>query len=80
MRYVPGNVPNEERGLRRWIADELRRVASALAEQESIQLSPRGTAPARPRPGMMACADGALWDPGSGAGIYEFRGGTWQKI
>lgn len=80
MRYVPGAIPNEEKGLRRFIADELRRIAGAFSEQDVIQLSPRGVAPAKPRAGMLACADGVLWDPGSGAGVYEFRGGTWQKL
>jgi hypothetical protein len=79
-RYVPSNEPNEERGLRAWIAGELRRVAAAFAEQDTVQLAVRGVEPSRPRPGMLACADGVAWDPGSGAGIYEYRGGVWQKI
>lgn len=79
-RYIPGAVPNEGPGFRRWIADELRRVANAINDRDALELTPRGTAPPRPRLGMMACADGVLWDPGSGAGIYEYRGGTWQKL
>ena len=79
-RYVPGAVPNEAEGLRRWIADELRRVAAAFGAQELVQLQPRGVAPTRPALGMIACADGVLWDPGAGEGVYEYRGGAWHKL
>lgn len=80
MRYVPANVPSSSQGLLRWLADELRRVANAINEPDVIQLSVRGTAPVKPREGMIAFADGTVWDPGSGAGAYEYRGGAWQKL
>ena len=80
MRYTPSAVPFELDGLRRWIADELRRVANSLAEQEFIQLQERGVEPARPRNGMVVCADGVSWDPGSGAGVYEWRAAAWHKL
>ena len=80
MRYVPSAVPNEGAGLRRWLADELRRVAASLAEQESVQLAVRGTAPTRPADGMIAYADGVLWNPGAGVGFYGYESGAWVKL
>jgi hypothetical protein len=36
--------------------------------------------PVRPREGMLAYADGTDWDPGSGAGLYQYRGAAWVFI
>lgn len=30
--------------------------------------------------GWVAWADGTNWNPGSGAGLYEYRGGSWNKL
>jgi hypothetical protein len=36
--------------------------------------------PPRPREGNIACADGIGWNPGLGAGYYEFIAGEWRKL
>jgi len=41
---------------------------------------PLDTAPTDAEEGWVAFADGTNWNPGSGAGLYEYRGGTWNKL
>lgn len=36
----------------------------------------RHSEPAKPRNGMQAFADGTIWDPGSGRGLYVYNGNT----
>jgi hypothetical protein len=38
------------------------------------------TAPDKLVEGMVRVADGTDWDPGSGAGIYLYLGGSWTKL
>ncbi len=49
-------------------------------EQTHLTLGMLYHEPARPREGMIAYADGTSWDPGSGAGLYQFRGVTWTLL
>lgn len=37
-------------------------------------------APARPQDGMIAKADGTLWNPGAGAGVYCYYGAAWNLL
>lgn len=43
------------------------------------QLTVLTAAPASPANGMLAYADGSSWNPGSGAGLYCYEGGSWTK-
>jgi hypothetical protein len=36
--------------------------------------------PSKQVEGMIRQADGTNWDPGSGAGLYQFRGGSWRFL
>lgn len=36
--------------------------------------------PERPRDFMIRCADGTNWNPGYGAGLYQYRSGTWYPL
>ena len=36
--------------------------------------------PSNPENGMIVIADGTSWNPGSGAGAYERKGGVWVKL
>ena len=40
----------------------------------------RYVVPLKPEEGMTVVADGTSWNPGSGAGTYEYKGGTWVKL
>lgn len=45
-----------------------------------LRFIPQATEPAEPEEGHVTFADGAGFDPGAGAGLYEYRSGTWNKI
>lgn len=78
--YYPLDPPEEYDPV--WLADELRRISAALAEMEVevILLVPQGVEPSQRTAGMIACADGSSWDPGSGFGLYEWTGTAWRKL
>ena len=73
--FSPGNIQDAE----------LRRVANQLTEaagksEDAIYLRELNVAPAKVREGMIALADGTNWNPGSGAGVYAYYGGSWVKL
>ena len=61
---------------------ELQRIAATLAHLEApvINLVHQNVAPARPRNGDCAYADGTNWNPGAGVGLYCYEAGTWTKL
>jgi hypothetical protein len=60
---------------------ELQDLVRALNEPQAfLQLQVLNVAPAKPRDGMVAVADGTNWNPGGGAGIYARIGGAWVKL
>ncbi|HMM52299.1 MAG TPA: hypothetical protein PKD87_11865 [Burkholderiaceae bacterium] len=76
--YIPGHVPADAPD---WIARELRAISEAtFGAAPDVQLIPRAVEPQRPRTGMVVFADGADWDPGSGAGVYVYTGSAWSKL
>lgn len=83
MKYQPRTVPASlARGLAAWLSKELRNIANALAapEVEVMRFPPLAVEPSKRSEGMLAFANGTDWNPGSGAGLYEYRGGAWQKL
>lgn len=59
---------------------ELRRLESlvnALIDGKHEILT---KAPTSPEIGDVVWADGTTWNPGSGAGLYEYRSSTWNKL
>lgn len=59
--------------------DELKRVSDAMqSPNEMLLLTPLAVEPKKPRDGVLAMADGVNWDPGSGAGFYGYRAGSWR--
>ena len=65
-------------------AEWLRRELDAISRQfnffDLLQLEERHREPDKVRPGMVVLADGSDWDPGSGAGVYAYYGGSWNKL
>lgn len=66
--------------LRKWIEEEFKALAREMVETIALELRPVHRAPSRPRAGMIVSADGTDWNPGSGAGAYEYIGGAWVKL
>ena len=77
MLYIPltpANFPE--------VRVELENLARQQLEPEPVivYFQTSHSAPAKPVDGMLVRADGAVWNPGAGAGIYERNGGAWVKI
>ena len=67
--------------LRRTTDDNLRLLAETLNSQvQQVQFQPLAVAPTKPREGWVAYANGTNWNPGAGAGVYEYRAGAWVKL
>lgn len=77
-RYTPGNVPNDPSALSEFLRAELQNIAQAMdTADERITLETLYAAPKKFRDGTVALADGTTWNPGAGAGLYVYRGGSW---
>lgn len=77
--YAPAPVPTDPAQLPAYIRSELERIAREI-RVPTLQLEELHVAPAKPRAGMIVLADGAHWNPGSGAGFYGYRGGAWRLL
>lgn len=79
-RYVPGLVPDDPKEYVRFLREEFDKISGVLNllcdgfdEQTFV-------APTKPRIGMRRLADGTSWNPGSGAGLYEYYGTAWHFL
>jgi hypothetical protein len=83
MRYTPAPIPKDcPPALGAYLARDLARIAADTMSHVPalVTLTPRGTAPPRPRDGMIVYADGVAWNPGDGPGFYGFEEGAWRKL
>lgn len=81
--YAPSAIPDDApRGLKAWLATQLRMIAAELehGQPTTVTLAVQGVEPQRPRDGMLAYADGTEWNPGSGPGFYGYEDGAWVKL
>jgi hypothetical protein len=63
-----------------YVQDQLQLISQEFARPASIRgFNVSHVAPDKPRQGMQAYADGSDWNPGQGAGVYEFDGTRWVK-
>jgi hypothetical protein len=81
-RYTPGNPPTTSiQALAAYIAAEQRKIAQAMETQDaSLSLETLYAAPAKYGNGTIVKADGVTWNPGTGAGVYCYYAGTWNKL
>ena len=77
MRYTPSIRVGD---FEKWVEEELVRIAQSVNELYEGIRDVLYVEPSRPREGMIVIADGVKWNPGSGAGAYEYRGGAWYKL
>jgi hypothetical protein len=82
MTYYPGPIPGDikDPGLARYVRQELEKLANELKNPASLPLKVLHVTPVKPRDGMIVACDGTDLDLGSGAGVYEYRGGAWVKL
>ena len=74
-RYIPGNVADPQ------MQEELNKIAQAMETADPFMtLDTLYAAPKKYREGTIVKADGATWNPGSGAGVYCRRGGAWTFL
>lgn len=67
--------------LQNTMQQNLRLLAEVLnAPVTEVKLQPLAVAPLKPREGWVVRADGSNWNPGAGAGVYEYRAGAWVKL
>jgi len=79
LSYIPRPAPSDPAQLPGYLFQELQNLQNALtAARPSIILAPVYAEPAKRPEGLVVYADGTTWDPGSGAGTYQWRGGAWQ--
>lgn len=72
--YAPGQVPTDAAEMQRFFMSELQKIATAISLIGSGHLEKTTVAPSKPRDGDVRYADGALWNPGAGVGIYYYKG------
>lgn len=61
----------------RYLDRELVKISAAFAQSGRWEMPTLHVEPEKPREGMIVQADGTDWDPGSGAGVYQYTGGAW---
>ena len=78
--YYPGVLPQEYD--QQFWQEELNRLAAAINELavSNIVLIPQAEEPFRKDEGMVTNADGTNWNPGGGAGLYQYLSGAWVKL
>ena len=83
MAYIPTPCPAnvDLDGLRRWVEAEFLRVAQATITVDNVRYNILYKAPEFIVPGMTVFADGTVWNPGGGTGLYQrSMAGAWVKL
>lgn len=80
VSYVPGIPPENLDDVRRFLSDELGKVAAAIALLSAGHIDQTTVSPARPREGDIRLADGSSWNPGSGQGVYAYYNSAWHLL
>lgn len=78
--YTPGIVPEDPKLFRRFLEDELFKIQLVISALATGHISISTVAPAKPRAGDIRIADGTLWNPGGGQGVYWYTGSAWTKL
>lgn len=78
-RYSPSHIPdvgNVE--LQEWLRRELRAIQTGIMGSQDFEVLT--APPPKVVEGMVRYADGTLWNPGGGKGLYLYNGATWTKL
>ena len=79
MSYVPAPLPKVASELGPYTRGELERVAAEFSKP-TLTLPTAYAAPTKPRDGMLVLADGVLFNPGAGPGVYCYYGASWHLL
>lgn len=64
-----------------YLQSELQKISEAMnSPQPTLKLSVSYSPPTKFGEGTIVLADGTSFNPGSGAGFYGYRGGSWRKL
>lgn len=82
MSYQPNPFSGVLSNLQVYLQQEFSRFEAYVRDSNDkiVQIQTSYYAPTKPRNGMTVLADGTKWDPGSGAGVYTYYGGSWHKL
>lgn len=79
--YEPANPPDNPAQLPGFLRQELNSIEQAAHRAEPfIRLQITNIEPPKSQDGDIYEADGTNWNPGSGAGCYIKRSGSWVKL
>ena len=75
--YLVGNLT----GVDPRLVAELRKIQEALSSPvDGVVLNTLTAAPRKLQEGLTVKADGTTFNPGSGAGTYQYRAGAWHFL
>jgi hypothetical protein len=63
--------------MQRFLFDELKKISVAINGLALGHLDQTTVLPTKPRDGDLRYADGTLWNPGSGKGVYVYKATAW---
>jgi hypothetical protein len=73
-------LPNDDHAAILFLYDRLVEQDTAIFELSAGIREVTYVAPTKPRTGMIRFADGTRWNPGVGAGYYQYKGGAWVAL
>ena len=81
MRYSFKMPPQDPKSIPQYLTKEMFEIAQAMSlPTDGVTLDPQFRAPTKPRTGLVVFADGTSWNPGSGEGVYVYRGAAWHFL
>lgn len=78
--YAPGYPPEALDDLRRFLFDELSKIAGVISQLSAGHIDKSYVVPTKPRDGDIRLADGTSWNPGSGQGLYVYYSTAWHFL
>jgi len=78
IQYSPGPVPSNPTAIPAYLEEEFNKIAVAVQRLADGHIDVTYAPPTKVRQGDIRYADGTLWDPGSGHGLYVYNGMVWS--
>jgi hypothetical protein len=73
INYTPSPIPTDTSSIPAYLVSEFNKIALAMQHGPN-NMEKTYVAPDKPRDGDLKYADGTHWNPGSGVGIYYYKG------